>query len=107
VRRSQRPCPRLESLFPYTTLFRSGGAGPLEAARWNQHAAPGKCASSVRGSSGRRRDYDISAPWKKPAPTATGTNSGARTDGGTVKMRPRDSAILSNIYMLDFDAAVS
>src|SRR5204863_3231906 len=30
----------------------------------------------------------ISVPWKKPARMVTGTNSGTRTDGGTVKMRP-------------------
>src|SRR5437762_10389757 len=65
-----------------------GEAGPLEAAQWNQRAAPGKCASSVQGSSGRRQGCGISVPRKKPVRMATGTNSGTRTDGGAVKVRP-------------------
>src|SRR2546429_74598 len=78
---------------PISLIPPRGGAGPLEAARWNQRAAPGKCASSVRGSSGRRQDCGISVPWKKPARMVTGTNSGTRTDGGTVKMRPNGAGV--------------
>ena len=76
-----------------TTSGWRGGAGPLTAARWSRAVARGNAAASAPVSFGRRRDCATWMPWKKPATTTTGTNSGLLPDGARVKLRPRQSCI--------------
>jgi hypothetical protein len=51
-------------------------AGRSVAERWSRPVGNGNVGSSGRGNSGRRRACGICAPWKKPAATAIGMNSG-------------------------------